>query len=111
MTLGLLDLELDGDFVDRDNFPLPRLQLVLQKLSLKIHNGHGFYILRGLDLSKYTVGDGMIIFLGIQSYIAEERARQDDVGNVIGGFSFHPDPYWPMYLNAQNYSYCWIKKA
>jgi hypothetical protein len=26
----------------------------------------------------------MVIFLGIQSYIAEQRARQDDKGNMVG---------------------------
>jgi hypothetical protein len=77
-------LELDGDLVNRSNFPLPNLARNLRRIQDKIHNGIGFFIIRGLDLKKYTVEDGLVIFLGVQSYIAECRARQDDVGNMIG---------------------------
>lgn len=84
---NLLEYELDGDKVSRDNFHLPTLQHVLRELSLEVHNGRGFFILRGLDLPKYSIADGTIIFLGIQSYIAEQRARQDDQGNILSMYS------------------------
>ncbi len=76
--------ELDGDLINRDNFPLPSLHRVLRQLCNEVHNGKGFFVLRGLDPKKYSVEDGLIIFLGIQSYIAEQRARQDDKGNMLG---------------------------
>ena len=77
-------LELDGDLVNHKTFPLPKLQHVLRDLCNDVHNGKGFFVLRGLDPEKYSVEEGMIIFLGIQSYIGEHRARQDDNGNMIG---------------------------
>jgi hypothetical protein len=80
----VLACELDGDLVNKENFPVPNLQHVLRKCCRELHDGKGFVILRGLDLAKYSVEDGMVIFLGIQSYIAEQRARQDDKGNMVG---------------------------
>lgn len=77
------DCELDGDLVNSENFPLPKLQNNLRKLCYEVHHGKGFFLMRGLDLKKYSVEDGMIIFLGIQSYIAQQRGRQDDRGNMI----------------------------
>jgi hypothetical protein len=75
---------LHGDLVTQETFPLPTLRNVLQVLCNEVHNGKGFFVLRGLDPEKYSVEDGMVIFLGIQTYIAEQRARQDDKGNMIG---------------------------
>jgi hypothetical protein len=77
-------LELDGDLVTQETFPLPILQHVLRVLCNEVHNGKGFFVLRGLDHDQYSVEDSMVIFLGIQAYIAEQRARQDDNGNMIG---------------------------
>jgi len=77
-------LELDGDLVTQETFPLPTLQHILRILCNEVHNGKGFFVLRGLNPDQYSVEDSMVIFLGIQSYIAEQRARQDDNGNMIG---------------------------
>lgn len=79
-------LGLDGDLVTLETFPLPNLQHILYVLCNEVHNGKGFFVLRGLDLAKYSVEDSMVIFLGIQAYIAEQRARQDDKGNMIGTY-------------------------
>lgn len=74
---------LDGDLVDRKNFPLPKLGPTLDSIAGDVHNGKGFCVLRGLETDRYCVEDGMIVFLGIQSYIAERRMRQDEVGNML----------------------------
>ena len=75
---------IDGDLVDSSNFPLLNLRHILRRLSLALHGGRGFCVIKGLDYDKYSVEDNMIIFLGVQSYIAETRARQDEKGNMIG---------------------------
>jgi len=36
-----------------------------------------------LDPAKYNAADNLIIFLGIASYIAERRGKQDRKGNMI----------------------------
>ena len=77
---------LDGDLVNPENFPLPNLQNALQGLKDEIHRGKGFFVIRGFDPKKYSVEDGTIIFLALQSYISNQRATQDAKGNVIGGY-------------------------
>jgi len=76
-------LELDGSEVNRGNFPLPNLGPKLEKLGSDIYNGRGFCLVRGLDVSKYSVEDLTMIWLGMQSYIAEQQGRQDKNGNML----------------------------
>ncbi|KAI0858697.1 hypothetical protein F4860DRAFT_516524 [Xylaria cubensis] len=78
-----LDEELDGDLDDCTNFPLPNLGPRLQKLSLDLHYGKGFFLIRGFDNAEFSVEDTKIIFLGIQAYVAEKRGRQDELGNML----------------------------
>ncbi|OAA51918.1 Taurine catabolism dioxygenase TauD/TfdA [Metarhizium rileyi] len=74
---------LDGDEVSKTNFPLPTLTESLQQCSAVLHNGRGFFVIRGIDLSRYTVEDSVVIYLGIASYIADQRGIQDQKGNVL----------------------------
>jgi len=83
---AILAQGIDGDLVNSSNFPLLNFQHTLRKLSLALHGGRGFCVIKGLEYDKYSVEDNMVIFLGIQSYIAETRARQDEMGNMIGGY-------------------------
>ena len=70
--------------MDRKSFPLHQLGRTLDGIADDVHNGKGFCVLRGLEPDRYRLEDGMIVFLGIQSYIAERRMRQDEVGNMLG---------------------------
>ncbi|EAQ93631.1 hypothetical protein CHGG_01866 [Chaetomium globosum CBS 148.51] len=73
----------DGDLVEPTNFPLPTLGPKLKELSGDIHNGRGFCVIRGLNPASYTVEDLTLVYLGVQSYIAEQRGRQDKCGNML----------------------------
>ncbi|KAI1431144.1 hypothetical protein GGR50DRAFT_681073 [Xylaria sp. CBS 124048] len=75
--------ELDGDQVDRDNFPLPTLGPRLEALGRDLYDGKGFHVVRGLDPSRYSVEDLVLIRLGIQAYIADKCGRQDHRGNML----------------------------
>lgn len=77
-------LGLDGDIINSSNFPLPTLQQPLKDLSSEIHDGRGFFVVRGIEQERYSTEEVTMIFLGIQSYIADKRGRQDEVGNMIG---------------------------
>ena len=79
-----LELGLDGNFVNCGNFPLPHFQITLRHFAEDVHYGKGFCVFRGLESEKYSVEDSTIIFLGIQSYIADQRMRQDELGNMLG---------------------------
>ena len=70
--------------VSRDNFPLPTLGAKLDKASEDVHNGRGFCVLRGIKPEDFSVEDLTLIFLGVQSYIADQRGRQDSKGNMLG---------------------------
>lgn len=74
---------LDGDEVGQSNFPLPKLAPQLAQCAKTIHEGRGFFVLRGLDQLNYSVEDSTIIYLGIASYIADKRGLQDKKGTVL----------------------------
>ncbi|KAK5990689.1 Taurine hydroxylase-like protein SAT17 [Cladobotryum mycophilum] len=76
-------LGLDGDLACRDNFPLPTVGPKLDRLRQDIHNGKGFGVIRGLDPKKYAVEDLTVLYLGLQSYIANRQGRQDKKGNML----------------------------
>lgn len=77
---------MDGSDASPDNFPLPTLGPKLKGLANDVYNGRGFCVIRGLDLTKYSVEDSTMIWLGIQGYIARQQARQDKKGNMLGMF-------------------------
>lgn len=57
-------------------FPLSQdLACRLRTLSEAIHHGRGFAALRGLESSLYTDENNVIIYAGIASYVANERAE------------------------------------
>ncbi|KAL6879945.1 hypothetical protein HDV57DRAFT_101324 [Trichoderma longibrachiatum] len=76
-------LGLDGDEVAQDNFRLPNLGARLAQCAESVHNQRGFFVLRGLAGSRYSIEDSTTIFLGIASYIADKRGLQDRKGNVL----------------------------
>ncbi|KAK1237317.1 hypothetical protein MKX08_002942 [Trichoderma sp. CBMAI-0020] len=74
---------LDGDAVGQYNFPLPKLAPQLAQCAKAIHEGRGFFVLKGLDGLDYPVEDSTIIYLGIASYIGDKRGLQDKKGTVL----------------------------
>jgi len=81
-------LELDGDLVNCENFPLPLLGPKLDDLGREVHHGKGFCLVRGIDPGIYSVEDLMIVYLGVQVHIADQRGRQDRRGNMLGRSSY-----------------------
>ncbi|KAM7222993.1 hypothetical protein V8F06_001549 [Rhypophila decipiens] len=63
--------------VSQETFPLPKLRNTLRDISREIHNGHGFKVIRGVPVSKYTREENIIIYAGISSHVAPIRGRQD----------------------------------
>lgn len=77
------ELEMNGDDVSRELFPLPRLESRLDKCALEIHHGAGWCVIRGIDPCRYSVEDNAIIYLGISSYIGGKRGLQDAKGSML----------------------------
>jgi hypothetical protein len=80
----LIAFGLDGDFICRENFPLPMLGEKLDHICLDIYEGKGFSLIRGLDPEDHSTVDLTMIYLGIQSYIANRCGQQDENGNMLG---------------------------
>ncbi|KAF1986479.1 Clavaminate synthase-like protein [Aulographum hederae CBS 113979] len=74
---------LDPGQVSRLTFPLPKLGNRLKAVSIELHKGRGFSVLRGLEPRKYSAFDNVLIYLGVTSYVAEKRGCQDSSGNMI----------------------------
>jgi hypothetical protein len=83
VSLTCTDLELDGDDVTRERFPLPRLAGHLQKCALEVHQGTGLCVVRGLDPQDYSVEDNTLIFLGISCYLGGQRGVQSSKGAML----------------------------
>lgn len=64
-------------FINQETFPLPSLHTTLREISREIHNGHGFKVVRGVPVTKYTREENIIIYAGISSHVAPIRGRQD----------------------------------
>lgn len=70
--------------MNQTNFPLPTLKKKLDSLAVDLHEGKGFCQIKGLNPTDFSLEDGVVVYLGIVSYIADRRARQDDAGNMLG---------------------------
>lgn len=63
--------------ISPETFPLPTLHADLRRLSNELHNGHGFFVIRGLPVDKYTREENLIIYAGVSAHIAPQLGRQD----------------------------------
>ncbi|KIM35425.1 hypothetical protein M413DRAFT_349953 [Hebeloma cylindrosporum] len=73
------ELGLSRGFINRETFPLTQgLSERLHKINDILHNGHGFHVLRGIDPSQYSEEDHIILFAGLASHVASERAGRID---------------------------------
>jgi hypothetical protein len=73
----------EPDKVNCRTFPLHSLGARLSRVADTLHCGIGFAVLRGLDPTKYSKLDNVLIYLGITSYIAPIRGCQDSSGNML----------------------------
>ena len=76
--------------LNRSTFPLPVLGPVLERLSVEVHEGRGFFILKGHDPKVYSREENVIIYLGISSYIGERRGRQTQYGSMLSERAIDP---------------------
>ncbi|ROT34531.1 taurine catabolism dioxygenase TauD [Sodiomyces alkalinus F11] len=73
---------LDPNDIEPSTFPLSRAQEKLHRCAQILHNEHGFCVLRGLD-SKHSVEHGLLVFLGLASYIGDKRGVQNKQGHML----------------------------
>ncbi|KAE8445881.1 hypothetical protein EG329_012805 [Mollisiaceae sp. DMI_Dod_QoI] len=64
--------------VGQATFPLSSLSPILREQAKVLQNGRGFFVLRGLDVDRYSTEENVIIYAGVSSYIGSVRGRQDN---------------------------------
>jgi hypothetical protein len=74
---------MDGDEVTSNLFPLPGLEARLRRCAEELHRGSGTCVVRGLDPARYSVEDNTILYLGIASYIGDQRGVQNTAGDML----------------------------
>ena len=77
------ELGLPGPSVSKANFPLPTLGPILAGVRDDIYEGRGFAIVRGLNPNDYNIADLTTVYLGLSSYIAQVRGKQDQRGSML----------------------------
>ncbi|OTA52471.1 Clavaminate synthase-like protein [Hypoxylon sp. EC38] len=76
-------LELDGDEVNRELFPLPSLRGRLEQCALEVHRGCGICIIRGLNPRWFSIEDNIIVLLALASYVGDQRGVQNSKGDML----------------------------
>ncbi|KAK0732060.1 hypothetical protein B0H67DRAFT_93173 [Lasiosphaeris hirsuta] len=76
-------LEKDGKDANRESFPLPGLQKKLLRIRDDVYQGRGFATLRGLDVHAFSDVDLLTVYLGLSSYVAEVRGKQNHKGSML----------------------------
>lgn len=69
--------------ITRQTFVLPNLGPRLIELGASLYHGRGFFVLRGLEPQRYSSEDNVLIYVGLSSYVAEKRGRQDEHNNML----------------------------
>lgn len=69
--------------ISKDSFPLPRFGAHLKELKTTLLAGHGFEVLRGLPVAKYSLEFAATIFCGVGSHLGSARS-QNAAGHILG---------------------------
>jgi len=59
----------------------------LRKLSDQVYKGVGFQLIRGLDPSKYTPEQNLIVYAGVSSHVCPQRGFVDVKAKGVVGKS------------------------
>ncbi|TVY26050.1 Taurine hydroxylase-like protein, partial [Lachnellula hyalina] len=62
--------------IEQSNFPLPQLGPTLRGIAKNLYQGTGLNLLRGFPIQKYEKEEQIIIFLGINAWVADTRLDQ-----------------------------------
>ncbi|KAF4626885.1 hypothetical protein G7Y89_g11270 [Cudoniella acicularis] len=93
---SFVKLSLPVSEVTRSTFPLPTLGPALRQLSENIYNGTGVNLLRGFPIQNYSKEHQATIFLGLNSWIGDQRLSQGT------GLHIDPSKRSKIFVSAQN---------
>ncbi|EXJ79036.1 hypothetical protein A1O3_08537 [Capronia epimyces CBS 606.96] len=98
-------LSLPASAVAQSTFPLPKLGASLRAIGKNLYQGTGITLLRGFPIQKYNREEQVLIFLGLNSWVADTRLDQG-IGRGICHIKSikHLDPAQrgKIFVSAQN---------
>ncbi len=77
---------LSGTRVTRDDFPLPTLGRLMDRVDSEVSRGLGIFLIRGLPVRNYSKEDASTIFWGLGTYVGEpwpQNLQGDLLGNLL----------------------------
>jgi hypothetical protein len=74
---------LDIADIRRDDFPLPTLGRVLDRLRAEVLDGRGFVLLRGVPVEDRPIAESATVYWGIGTYFGSARS-QNAQGHLLG---------------------------
>ncbi len=100
---------LDIADIRREDFPLPTLGPVLDRLRADVLNGRGFVLLRGVPVEDRPIAESATIYWGIGSYFGSARS-QNAQGHLLGhiydlGGSSATNPNIRSYATAERQNF------
>jgi hypothetical protein len=78
-----LSLDIDLSEINRDSFPLKVFDGYLSELALKLLDGIGFEVIKGLPVKRYSPEMIATIFFGIGAHLGDARSQNAD-GQLLG---------------------------
>ncbi|KAL4955935.1 hypothetical protein BDW69DRAFT_182111 [Aspergillus filifer] len=92
------------DEVKPRTFSLPTLGEKLRDFAIELHEGKGFFVIRGLEPDKYTIKENTVIFLGISCHVGGILGKQTDDGKMFGHVCNPDDMNTPQENRPLKYS-------
>jgi hypothetical protein len=101
--------ELDIADITRNDFPLPTLGPVLERLRSEVLNGRGFVLLRGMPVEHRPIAESATAYWGVGTYFGSARS-QNAKGHLLGhiydlGGSSATDPTIRSYATAERQNF------
>ena len=100
---------LDIAAIRREDFPLPTLGPVLERLRDEVLHGRGFVMLRGVPVEERPIEESATAYWGIGTYFGSARS-QNAKGHLLGhvydlGGSSETDPNTRSYATSERQNY------
>jgi hypothetical protein len=100
---------LDIADIRREDFPLPTLGPVLERLRAEVLDGRGFVLLRGVPVENRPIEESAILYWGLGTYFGSARS-QNAQGHLLGhvydlGGSSATNPNMRSYATAERQNF------
>lgn len=85
--------KVDFPDINPGNFPLDKVATLMRSLPLRLKDGCGFFLLRGLPRDKYSDDDMAYVYFGLSCYVGTTMTQSylgDLIGHVVNVSDYEP---------------------